>query len=172
MATSAANNDSTENAPDGKKSKKKLILIIVAVLVVLLAGAGAGWFFLLRSHEPTNEEPEEVKKKEKANPAALPVFVALDPFTVNLQPSGQFLQISLTVQVETAADSEHLKAYLPQIRSRLLLMLSGKTAEEISTVEGKNQLTLEIMALLKLPLASGMEPLQVSNVFITSFVIQ
>ena len=171
MATSAANNDSTENTPDGKKSKKKLILIVAAALLVLLAGAGAAWFFLLRSHEPAHEETVEVKK-EKANPKAPPVFVALDPFTVNLQPSGQFLQTSLTLQVETAADAEHLKAYLPQIRSRLLLMLSGKTAEEISTVEGKNQLTLEIMALLKLPLATGMEPLQVSNVFITSFVIQ
>ena len=176
MATSAANNDPTENAPGGKKSKKKLILIIVAALMVLLAGAGAAWFFLLRSHQQEDEQEiekqVEVKKKDKANPAAAPVFVALDPFTVNLQPSGQFLQTSLTLQVETPADAEHLKAYLPLIRSRLLLLLSGKMAEEISTVEGKNQLTQEVMALLKQPLASDMEPLQISNVFITSFVIQ
>ncbi len=166
MATN--NPNPTEDAADGKKSKKTLILIVVLVLVVLLVGAGAA-FFLLRSKEPAHEKEEEVKK---AAPAAPPVFVALDAFTVNLPPTGQFLQTSLTLQVETPADAEQLKVYMPKIRSRLLLLLSGKTAEELSTVEGKNQLTQEVMTQLKEPLSAGASPLKVSNVFITSFVIQ
>lgn len=171
------NSTPTDEAGGGKKSKKKLMLI-VALVALLLVGGGSAWFFMQKSAhaeqdtEEAAEAPKAKKKPKKGEPALPPVFVALDPFTVNLQPNRQFLQATFNLQVATAEEAATLKNYLPQIRSRLLLMLSGKTAEEISTIEGKNQLTKEILDLVNEPLASGMPSLDVANVFITSFVIQ
>ena len=42
---------------------------------------------------------------------------------------------------------------MAKVRSRVLLLLSGKKASEINTVEGKQQLAGEILAVVKKPFA-------------------
>ncbi len=177
QATKVDKSDPTDEAAGGKKSKKKLILIVALVLLLLIGGGGAAWFFLHRSADASHDTEAGVAadaegKHKKSEPMLPPVFVALDPFTVNLQENRQFLQASFNLQFATAAEAANLKNYLPQIRSRLLLLLSGKTAEQIATLEGKNQLTKEILDLVNEPLAPGVPSLDAANVFITSFVIQ
>lgn len=165
MATTAApTTPQTENpAP---KSKKKLIILIV--LVLLLAGGGAAAWFLYLKPKQTDAKQEE----KPAAPVGPPVFSMLDPFTVNLQPDGQFLQASFTLQLETPEDLQKLKSYLPQVRGRLLLHLTSKNANELATTEGKNQLINEITEQVQTPFYEGHKPVKVLNVFITSFVIQ
>lgn len=178
MSSQAAKVDKsapTDEAAGGKKSKKKLILIVALVLLLLIGGGGAAWFFLFKPADASHDTEEGAAadaKHKKSEPMLPPVFVALDPFTVNLQENRQFLQASFNLQFATAAEAANLKNYLPQIRSRLLLLLSGKTAEQIATLEGKNQLTKEILDLVNEPLAPGVPSLDAANVFITSFVIQ
>ena len=98
----------------------------------------------------------------------------MEPFTVNLQQEGsdQFLQISMTIQVSDEKQVEEIKLYMPQVRSRILLLLSGKKASEVNTAEGKKKLADEIIAQIKQPFVAGGKPQDVSNVFFTSFVIQ
>jgi flagellar FliL protein len=176
MATSApkavpkavAPTPATEQLPV-KKSKKKLFLIL-GVAVLLGAGAGgAAWYFM--GHEAASGDAAKEVKHEPVKP---PVFIALEPFTVNLaRESGeQFLQAALTLQVADPAQVDQIKLYMPLVRNRLLLLLSSKKASEISTVEGKKALSDEIIAQLKMPFAAHGEPQQVSGVFFTSFVIQ
>ena len=152
-----------------KKSKMKLIVLIVAALVVV-GGAGAGaWYFL--SGPAAAGAPKEAKKE----PAKAPVFVAMEPFTVNLQSESgndQFLQVTFTLQVPDAAQEESIKNFMPQVRSRLLFLLSSKKASEISTVEGKKKLTEDIIATVNQPFTPKGAPQTVSDVFFTSFVIQ
>lgn len=120
------------------KSKKKLIIIIVAALVI--AGV-AGWYFT----KGGNDKPhtEEVK----VAPPQHPIFIALDPFTVNLQKetSDQYLQVGITLKLFEAGLEEKIKASLPEIRSRILLLLATKTASELSTPEGKASLIDELI---------------------------
>jgi flagellar FliL protein len=52
------------------------------------------------------------------------------------------------------------------------MLLSSKKASEIMDMTGKNKLAEEIIAQLKLPFAQGEEPLQVSSVHFTDFIIQ
>jgi flagellar FliL protein len=160
--------DAEEVAPPVKKSKKKLF-IILGVLLLAVAGGSAA-FFMKGAEAPAGEEAgKEVKHK-----AEVPVFVVIDSFTVNLQAETgeQFLQAGVTFQVSDQKDAENFKLYMPLVRSRLLLLLSGKKASEISTVAGKKKLSEEILAQMKMPFAGGGEPQQIIDVFFTSFVIQ
>ncbi len=151
------------------KSKKKLIIIIAAV-VLLAGGGGAAWFMM--GHKADHGK-EEAKKEEKHQEQA-PVFVTLETFTVNLQPdpNERFLQLDLTVQVASPEVAEQLKAHMPAIRSRLLMLLTSKQASEISTSEGKQLLTEEISLELKKPFNEKGKETEISGVFFTSFVIQ
>jgi flagellar FliL protein len=155
-----------EAAP-APKSRKKLI-IIIALVLVLAGGGGAAWYFL--SAKP-HDGAHKVAKVEPPKP---PVFVVMEPFTVNLQADGsdQFLQVAFSLQVPNEEQAELIKLYLPQIRSRLLLLLSSKHANDINTVDGKKKLSDEIITSVNQPFATGGKKQEVNNVFYTSFVIQ
>ena len=158
-----------------KKSKSKLIIIILFV-TLLLAGAGGAYFFLSKptpahTGEGTPEGEVEAKHEEHEEHKP-PVFVELEPFTVNLQPDGQFLQATFNLQVEDEIVAEEIKLYMPLIRSRLLLMLSNKTSTNLAQQEGKTTLVTEMKELIEQPFSKGAKPLKIDNVFITSFVIQ
>jgi len=148
-------------------SKKKLIIIIAAV-VLALGGGGAAWFF---TQQKSHAKKEEVKKEE---PAKAPVFLTLDTFTVNLQPDPdeKFLQVDISLQVANAEAAEAIKLHMPAVKNRLLLLLTSKSAAEISTVEGKQDLSNEIIAEVKKPFAPNAKPQEVLDVFFTSFVVQ
>lgn len=148
------------------KSKKKLLILIAAIVLAAAASGGGVWFFL------GNKASDSGQPKPVVIPP--PVFAPMEAFTVNLQSEGaeQFLQTAFTLQVATQEDADGIKLYLPQARSRILLLLSSKQAADISTVEGKKKLAGEILAQMKLPFAPNAKPLKVTDVFFTSFVIQ
>ncbi len=156
-----------EGAP-APKSKKKLIVIIVAA-VVILAVAGGGAFMFLGKKKPSDK-----KEEHKEEPAKAPVFMPLEPFVVNLQSDDgdKYLQVQMTLQVADDAQVSLIKANAPQIRSRLLMLLSSKDANEVLTPEGKEKLMQEIIEQVSLPFVPKGEPQKVSGVFFTSFVVQ
>ena len=103
------------------------------------------------------------------------MFVPIEPFTVNLQPENgndQYLQLAFTLQVSGLEEVELIKNNMPKVRSRLLLLLSGKHASEINTPEGKKQLGAEIIAQVKEPFEEHGESQDVTDVLFTSFIIQ
>lgn len=156
----------------GGKSKKKLIIIILAAVLVL-GGGGVGALLLLK--KPAAHEKEKEKEKEhKEEPAKAPIFLPLEPFVVNLQSENgdKYLQVQLTLQVSDDNESQLIKANIPQVKSRLLMLLSSKDAEEILTPEGKEQLVGEIIESMNVPFTAKGDPQKVSGVFFTSFVVQ
>ncbi|MFN3303880.1 MAG: flagellar basal body-associated protein FliL [Roseateles sp.] len=138
-------------APQGG-GKKKLIMILAAVLLLVLVGGGAA--LLLLKKKPADEgedgtETAEVAPKVKAKPKAdhPPTFVPLDPFTVNLADKDvdRFAQVGVTLEMDDPKFAEQIKAYMPAIRSNVLMVLSHKTAAELLSREGKEKLAREIM---------------------------
>ena len=121
---------------DAPKSNKKLI-IIGAVVVLAIAGAG-GWYFM----QSKSSEHEVVKAEAHKEP----IFIPLETFTVNLQreEADQFLQINITLKVFEPELVEKIKAVLPEIRSKLNLLLSSKRPSELAQAEGKKKLAAEI----------------------------
>lgn len=103
-----------------------------------------------------------------------PAYLQFETFTVNLlpDPDEKFLQLDLTIEAKDAALVEKLKAQMPLMRNRVLMLLTSKKASDIATPEGKTQLSEELLAELKKPLKKGGKSLKVKQVLFTSFVIQ
>lgn len=162
-----AQDKATAETPEvpAKKSRKKLLLILGCVLLLGAAGAAGAWYM---------NKPQAGPVKVKQEPPKPPIFVSLETFTVNLQPdpAEQFLQVDLTLQLADEAGAELIKQHMPQVRNRLLMLLTSKKSSEISTIDGKKKLSQEISAQLKETFAADTRLQQAPGVFFTSFVIQ
>lgn len=143
-----------EGAPP---KKKKLLLFIIIGVLVLVLGGGAAAFLLLKksSHAADDEEGDEapaktVKKKE--GPETLPTFVKLDPFTVKLQTEQQesYLQATPELRIADPKIADKVKAYTPEIRHKVLLLMSGKKPSDISTPQGVQRLANEVRVAVNL----------------------
>ena len=93
-----------ENAEEGKKKGGKGLLIGI-LAVVLAGGGGAGWFFLKPPHDP------DAEKLALYKPSPEPVFVTLEPFTVNLADEGgdRMAQVAVVLQMQNAYAESELK---------------------------------------------------------------
>jgi flagellar FliL protein len=145
-----------------KKSKK--LLIIVGALVGVLALGGAGFYFLVMkpraaaaaAEEDGGEAPKAAAHDEKAKP---PAYLPMDNMVVNLaDPGGERVaQVGVTLVVADAHASDTVKAYLPTIRSGVLMLISQKTATELLTPEGKEALAKAIYREASIPFGGGEE---------------
>lgn len=140
------------SAPPKAKGKKMLVIIMAVVLLLVLGGGG--WFFFLR--HPATEDGDEAAPAahSSAKAAAPPVFLPMDNMVVNLADSGgeKFAQVGITIGVVDQHTSDAVKAYLPTIRSAVLLLISQRTSDELLTKEGKEKLAHEILREVSTPL--------------------
>lgn len=158
--------EAVQPMPKSKWKSKKRLLIIAAATLLLAGGAGGAWFYLQDGKAP---------RAAKVVPPAPPIFSALEPFTVNLRSENgaeQYLQVAFTLQVASQEEANTIKLHMPQVRSRVLLLLSNKTAAELASLDGKKKLADDIIAQIRQPFAPKAAALNPGNVFFTSFVIQ
>lgn len=135
-------------------------------MTALAAGGAGGWYFLRDNSDSKSTNGAQLKEP--------PVYVPMEKFVVNLQPENgeQYLQIQFTLQVPTPEQVELIKANMPKVQSRVLLLLSAKRASELTTPEGKQQLSKELIASINEPFVEKGEPQKVSDVLYTNFIIQ
>lgn len=150
------------DAGDGAKpakSKKMLIIILVAVLVLALGGGGA-FFYISKQRAAEAEESEDggsAKSSAKAAPKAAPAYLPLDSMVVNLaDPGGERVaQVGITLEVVDAHAADSVKAFMPTIRSGILMLISQRTADELLKPEGKQQLAKDILREASRPFGGG-----------------
>lgn len=165
-----------------KKSKKLLIIIIAVVLLLVIAGAGAAFLLMSKNSDHADDEEEVVDvkkvKKKKTEANAPPIFVNLDPFTVNLVPEhgDQYMQVVMALELEDLTSDATLKSQMPRVRNNLTMILSSKKASELVTKEGKELLAKELKNEINTiidPSTRAKEPDgPVRSVLFTSFIIQ
>lgn len=144
--------DGEAQPPPRKKTKLLLFIAIGVLLVIVLAGGTAAYLLTGKKSAPADEEGEDIVQEEMARKAkkehtdAPPVFVKLEPFTVKLQVEQQeaYLQATPELRVSDAAVSERVKQYTPEVRHKVLLLMSGKKASDLSTPQGVQQLSNEM----------------------------
>lgn len=151
---------------ESKPSKKRTIIIILIAIIAIGAGAGGTWYFMKNSADAA-AEPEQPKEKPIT-------FINLDTFTVNLQPeeNGQYLQVGLTIKARESDVGTMISKQMPEIRNRILLLLSSKKSSDLSPKLGKEQLGLEILREIRQSLDTEEMKKDVIEVLFTSFVIQ
>jgi len=189
MSTESKDKAATGAAP--KKSKSKMMLIIILLLVVV---AGAGGFFgwkhfnsakadttahsAASGHDEEESGDEEKlkkgkKKKKEKEHGDEGATVNFEPFLVNLadKEASRYVKTSIRLLVANKESAETIakgETLMPRMRDTILTLLSTKTAEEMTSNEGKEKLKKEILEKVNeyLP-EEGAE-----EVFFTDFVVQ
>ncbi len=153
-------------APNAEGKKKPFLIILIALLAVG-AGVGGTWFYM-NSQQTGEEGPAPVKK--------LPTkFIKLETFTVNLQSEDddpRYLQVELVIKVNETGVVDIIANKTPEIRNQILLLLSSKKATEISSLEGKQQLSQDISEAIKQKIEPEALQADVLDLLFTSFIIQ
>jgi flagellar FliL protein len=136
------------------KGKKKLIIIVAAALLVVLGGGSAA-VMMMKSKAAAEADAEygadEGKPAKKAaakrDHKAVPLFVPLDPFTVNLadRNADRYAQLAVTLELDDATLEPQLKTYMPAIRNNVLLAIADRTANELLARDGKEKLAQRIL---------------------------
>ena len=142
-------------APPPAKGKKKLIIIIAVVALVLAGGGGAAVFMMKQKaaaeaaeaeSEGAADERAPAKSAAKHDPKAVPLFVPMEPFTVNLadREAERYAQIGITLEIDDAKTGDQVKNYMPAIRNNILMAIADRTAAELMGREGKTRLAERI----------------------------
>ncbi|WP_233506032.1 flagellar basal body-associated FliL family protein [Rhodoferax lacus] len=152
---------SADDKAPAKKSKK--MLIIIGAVVAVLALGGAGFYFLVlkpraaaAAEEDGGDAPKAAAHDGKVTP---PAYLPMDNMVVNLADAGgdRVAQVGVTLVVADAHASDTVKAFLPTIRSGVLMLISQKTAVELLTPEGKEALAKAILREAITPFGGGEE---------------
>jgi flagellar FliL protein len=163
MSSAAA----VEGAIPAKAGKKKLIIVLALVLLLLAAGGGGLVFWLKAKAHAAQEaeeadsadEPSNTKSTAKRDPKVVPVFAALDSFTVNLadREADRYAQVGISLELADSKAGERIKVFMPAIRNNILMVLAHKRAADLLERSGKEKLADEV--LRETERALGLEPL-------------
>lgn len=153
MSAAAATADAPADAKP--KKSKKLLFIIIGVVVLALVGGGAAFLLMKKGQSEDGgeegaaaaEAAHEPPPPPKHDPKAPPTFLPLDAMVVNLADDGgnRFVQLAITLQLDDPKIAEDMKVYMPAIRNGILMLISQRTAEQMLAVEGKEDLTQDII---------------------------
>ncbi len=164
-------------APAGGSGKQSLILLILAVINMAVVG-GVG-FMLWKGRQAEAAKPtlDHVVQGEHDTQAAehheedkhvkKPV-VPLETFIVNLAGSKgrRVAKVNIELEVEKVDVQKEIEGRQAQVRDIIIMILSSKTYEYVSTKEGKNQLREEIKDTVNAFLSKG----KIESVFFTEFI--
>lgn len=143
MSTATPAADAAAPPPKGKK---KLIVIVAVAALVLAGGGGAATVLLKKKPADTEDGADEHGTSSAAaarhDPKAVPTFVPLDPFTVNLadRDTERYAQIAITLEIADAHLTDQIKNFMPAIRNNILMAIADRTAAEMLGRDGKNKL--------------------------------
>ncbi|MDR3411053.1 MAG: flagellar basal body-associated FliL family protein [Formivibrio sp.] len=167
MATKPEAAEADAAKPPAKVKSKKMLIIIVSVVLLLVLGGGGAFLFISKQRaaaaaalaEDGGDAPAQPTAAEHGKESVLPVYLPMDNMVVNLADAGgeRVAQVGITLQVRDEKATESVKAYMPTIRSGVLMLLSQRTAEELLSAEGKQKLIEDILVECSKPFGGGAE---------------
>jgi flagellar FliL protein len=141
---------------------------IAAAAGICALAATATAAYVMMASPPVKTAQAATRLPEK------PIFVTLEPLTVNLQVEGrgQFLHIGVALKVRDEKAGAQIVEFMPELRGRLVLLLSNRQPESLLSTEDKTRLAEEIRTALNLPLTPGLPPQGITSVSFNTFVVQ
>ncbi|MFQ3788111.1 flagellar basal body-associated protein FliL [Halomonas sp. A29] len=149
----------------------KLLWLMILLVLLSTAAAGAAIYMVMNDRGGDGEGRLQTQQIQRQ----APIFVKIDPFTVNLADDNfgsRLLYTGISLKVGNNETREILTEHMPQVRSRLLMLFSGKQATELTTPDGKRRLSDEVVAVLSEPLTEPQPPLVIQDVLFTEFIVQ
>lgn len=178
------------------------LLAILVLLIVAAASAGATWFITQRMQPQQGGAPVQLGVGQVppgqagqpgqpgqgpqasatsfvAPPAApvpvpAPIFVPIEPFTVTLQnpDTERIMHVGLTLRVSDEQTRTRLEKYMPEVRSRILMVLSSQSPTGVQTQQGKTEMAAAIKQAVNRPFSPLPDGQYVTDVLYTAFVVQ
>jgi flagellar FliL protein len=169
-----------------------VIWLLVLVIVAALCIAGT-WFYL---HWQSGRDLSPVQlavgqsggpQKTASGPAQVaftappavtqmpaPIFMPLDPFNVMLEDkdSERLLHVAFTLRLGDEQSRLRIEKYLPEVRSRILLLLSSLSPQSVRTPEGKAEIAKAVSDAVSKPFSPLPDGQTVVDVLFTEFVVQ
>ncbi len=171
-------------APAPASSNKPPILLLVLLIVNMAAIGGVG-FMLYKNKQAQHAQPgmpeaeagEKATQEEEANQQKEFVgkVVPLETFIVNLSGTKgrRVAKVNLELEIQGlekeggySGIQDELEKRKAQIRDIIIILLSGKSYDEVATREGKEQLRNEIKDTVNAFLTNG----KIANVYFTDFI--
>lgn len=174
--------DKDQEKPKGSMVTKILlfgVLPLMTAIVLVVGGlfaagmlpAGGGGHAAVEEGQGSGDEESDGHGGENM-PA---IYIPIDPaFVVNFASEGRarFLQITVEVMTRDPKVPEHVEQHLPVIRNNLMLLFSSQTYDSVSTLDGKETLREEALAVIQQILEEETGDPGVEAVYFTSFVMQ
>lgn len=162
-------------APDGEGEAKeqrrralpgkKLVLFVILPAVLLLVGGGTGAYFVFG----TKKAPAPVAAAAN-QPKAL-VYYNMPEILVNLNAAGRrssFLKMSISLELESAADIPRIQAVMPRIVDNMQAYLRELRAEDLRGSAGLFRLREELLARVN----AAAQPTKVDDVLFQEVLVQ
>ena len=167
------------SAPVNSNSGQRPILFIAIAIVNMLVVAGVG-FMLWQGKKKEAAEPkiEQVIKGEseaqeheaKTEKEFVGRVIPLETFIINLAGSKgrKVAKVNIEIELKDIAGNvaDEIDKRKAQVRDIIIIILSSKTYEEVSSRDGKDNLRTEIKDTINSFLTKG----KISNVFFTEFI--
>uniref|UniRef100_A0A832A2H2 Flagellar protein FliL n=1 Tax=Desulfacinum infernum TaxID=35837 RepID=A0A832A2H2_9BACT len=160
--------EAEEKVPAAEQTpKKKSPILKILIAVVALGLLGGGGFFAYTKFFAKGDSPKEAQ----ATPvAAKPVVKNMETFLVNLaDPGGErYLKVTMQLSLNSEAASQEIDARMAELRDSVLMLLSSKEYDDISTLSGKLALKKTLMSTINRLLKQG----TVQDIYFTEFLVQ
>lgn len=160
----------------GGKKRFLVILLIMFVAIGACAVAAYLWYEMENIKSQMAETGKPAGKVADVNQApTAPLYVPLETFTVSLKPTAdeddRVLYIGLTLRVKDEQSKSLIEQFLPEMRSRLLILFSQQSGDNLSTDEGKNHLIEKIKSAVSEPLSDNQRAM-ITDVLFNDFILR
>ncbi|MFL0809566.1 MAG: flagellar basal body-associated FliL family protein [Agarilytica sp.] len=160
------------------KHKKLIIMALIGLLLIGVSVGGTIAVFTLLNGEPEVIEGEEGAEGESAAAEEIvkpAIYYPLKPpILVSFDARGRqrLLQAEITLLTRDAEVVAAIELHMPMIRNALVLLIGGRTYEEVQTAEGKEFLRVECLQELQRILEQEIGKPGVEQVLFTGLVVQ
>lgn len=168
--------ETTPAAPaEGKGKSSVLLYVLVIVNMAVVLGVG---FMLYKGKQKEASEPKieqvikgehDAQEKEAGEEKTfVGKVIPLETFIVNLSGSKgrRIAKVNMELELKGEQVAVEIEKRKAQIRDIIIIILSSKTYDEVSTREGKDGLKNEIKDTLNAFLTKG----KIANVYFTEFI--
>lgn len=172
----AAAEPTAAKSSQAPQAQKPILFIILLVFNMAVVGAVAVMLYMNRKKDEAKpsidhvvQGEHEAQEKEKAKEEEfVGKLIPLETFVVNLAGSrgGKLAKVNMELEVNNEAVQEEIDKRKPQLRDIIIILLSSKTFEQISTKEGKDGLRDEIRDTINSFLTKG----TIKRVYFTEFI--